>query len=969
MKIRLTLFFLTFSLITLSKGLEYHFINYGVNDGLPSSQVYQIIQDHNGFIWFGTDRGLLRYNGYEFKTYTVKDGLSTNVVFKLAEDERGRICCYGKDRKIHILTGNRFSPFKYNDSLSTLLSTNSNFLGFDFDAEGFTYSSTDLDPSAVVFSQIRNQDEQTFVRKMGVHIIGGDNPMIGMKISPEPVHADSVFFNEKFIGQLGQVTKKEYFAAICKTDKYYFFSIGNTLFRIEESNPSKMVFIHEFPYEILSMDTDNDGNIYLGVRYVGVWKINQDTLKSPECILPNYSVSGVCVDQMGGIWAATLYHGLFYCSNQRNQEFVQDEYDVILRFVDLDSGFFVLTKNDRLIKLELDEFGAGEYRSYRSASWNEFLEMNGTGMSGWSGILFDMGVFLDEKTNRYYSMFFDSRNFFTTSEYYGVVLRTNVLLDSYNVLEKNITYRFKVFLNDAINYGEEDLLVATDEGLVTVGPADIMLTESDSTYNIFEVINMHPYRADRAFFKSKIRDIKKVNDSLVIFGSAERGLYIERKGKGDIWLSEQDGLVSDAIDRLYVKDNQLIIITKEGISVISEKDGIINYTRTNGLMSNSVNDVMIRKGRLWVATDEGTSVFDNVKPSYADIPIQLTALGVNMKPEKLKNKYQLDYKQDLLDISFEGISFRQAGNLNYKYQLKGVDQSWVSTPNRTVRYANLPYGEFEFWVMAEKDYKIWTKPVRLFSVSKLKPFWETNWFYFFLTLLFIVLIWQAFNIRYRRLERLQEDKFMMLNMERKTLQAQMHPHFVFNSLTSLQSLIISDRKLESQEYLAKFARLTRLALNHSTQNLIALREEIDLLTLYIDLERIRYPNKFEYEIQVILDSSEYKIPPMLIQPFVENAIKHGLSAKPADDGQLTVVFKKRDETTFCCVVTDNGVGRSKMPREANQKSLGIKLVRERLSIILKIDKDEVVQIEDLYENQQIKGTQVTILLPLKQKNV
>lgn len=969
MKIRLTLFFLTFSLLTFSKGLEYHFTNYGVNDGLPSAQVYQIIQGHNGYIWFGTDRGLVSYNGYDFKTYTIKDGLSTNIIFKLTEDDQGRICCYGKDRKIHILTKNRFSPFKFNSALSPLLSAGSNFLDFNFNAEGFAYSSTDMDESAAVFGQIRNNGEQKLIRKLGIHIATGENPLISIKNIDDYPYVDSVFLNDNFVGQVKPRARRNYFATISKTKEHYVFTVGKAVYRLDNTNPNGVEFIHEFPDEILAIDTDTAGNIYIGLRYHGLWKIQAGTGESPECLLPNSSISSVCIDNQNGIWVASLFKGLFYCSNQRNQTLALEKNDIVSRFTDLGSEFFILTQDNDLIRIANTDSGLVQDYAYKPSplihgfsNEGDFLKID------WSVELFEMGVFLDKKKKEYVSTFFTGRNSFAFSKGTYSVMRNGIQYFNTQSQKKIVYYQFNTFLNDVMDYGEDGLLLATDDGVVTLGPANMELNEGSFRGPSFSVINMNPYRADRAFFKSKIRDIKKVSDSLIIFGSAERGIYIERKGEGDLWLSEKDGLVSDGVERIYVKDNQLIIVTKEGISVLSEKDGIINYTRTNGLLSNSVNDVMIREGMLWVATDEGTSVFDNIKPSYADIPILLTALSVNMKPEKLKEKYELDYKQNLLDISFEGISFRQAGNMNYKYQLKGVDQSWVTTPNRTVRYANLPYGEFEFWVMAEKDYKIWTNPVCLFIITKYKPFWKTNLFYFLITILCISLIWLAFNIRYRRLARLQEDKFMMLNMERKTLQAQMHPHFVFNSLTSLQSLIISDRKLESQEYLAKFARLTRLALNQSTQNLIALREEIELLTLYVDLERIRYPDKFEYDIQVILDSSECKIPPMLIQPFVENAIKHGLSGKPSN-GQLKIVFKKRDENTFCCVVTDNGVGRSKIQRESNEKSLGIKLVKERLSIILKMDKDEVVQIEDLYQNQQIKGTQVTILLPLKQKKV
>ena len=193
------------------------------------------------------------------------------------------------------------------------------------------------------------------------------------------------------------------------------------------------------------------------------------------------------------------------------------------------------------------------------------------------------------------------------------------------------------------------------------------------------------------------------------------------------------------------------------------------------------------------------------------------------------------------------------------------------------------------------------------------------------------------------------------------LQAQMNPHFIFNSLTSLQNLIIKDKKVESREYLGSFARLTRLALSHSTKNSVPLKEEIELLDHYIQLEKIRFDNNFTYEIRVSLSNRDIIIAPMLIQPFVENAILHGLARK-SSLGHLIIEFMDRDELSIKCVISDNGIGRFASKKERTGQSLGIQLIKDRLSILV---GENAVKIVDLLDGDESLGTEVTVIIPIK----
>lgn len=964
MKFFLTVFVLHICLFAAPATFEYQFVNFGVNEGLPSAQIYEIVQDPKGYIWFGTDRGLVRYNGYEFKVYTINEGLSTNVIFKLDIDDKGRICCYGKDCKIYILEQERFIEFKYNQEFIALHSARSNLLDFDFNASGLSYSTSDGIDGRTAMGKFNIDGTYQLETNSGISIKTENRALIGVLNSQK---VDSIYLNGDFIGLTHPSkygSKNAPFANVGQKDGVVYFSVAENLYQYKPGGGDQFEKLHAFSDEILDMKFDNYGNLFVGVRNGGLWRIETKKLFQPTCILPNETVSNILIDDQDGIWVGTLFSGLFYCKNQEIRKLGLGNDEVVTFMMTLGDDVYGVTGSDKIIRFDCTDTAVSESIYYSPLTMTEYIVYLQTSRE-FSSELFHIGVLLDHQTKRYISLQFNARDFFLGDSLFYVVSRTGVSVYRENLKhDEQILYEYNKLLNCGMSYQDSLFLIGTDEGIMLHDLDDESFVKKYKPWIEYKVDEMNDYRPEHPFFRAKMRDMININDSTMIFGSAEQGLIIERLGFPDIWLHQRDGLISDAIDRLYVQNDKLVVISKEGISVLSQEDGIVNYTVKNGLLSNNVTDVIIREGQLWVATDQGISVFDLDTHHESSLPIYLTSLKINGESKAIQTRYELDYKTSLIDISFEGLSYPQEGAIIYKYKLKGVDKTWIETPNTTVRYANLPYGKFEFLIMAQKSDQTWTDEVMLFKIHRIKPFWETKFFAILIIILAIGLFLFGFSLRLKRLKRLEKDKFLMLNMERKTLQAQMHPHFVFNSLTSLQSLIIDDKKLESQEFLAKFAKLTRLALNHSTKNTISLKEEIDVLTLYIDLERIRYSNKFEYQITCDLNEFDVEIPPMLIQPFIENAIKHGL-ANRADKGLLTISFQLRDATTFLCQVTDNGVGRSAVKNNKNEKSLGIKLVSQRLNIILKQRKEDSVRIEDLYENDQPCGTRVSIILPLK----
>lgn len=958
-KVFILFIFLLSSHTILANQFEYQFKNYRFNEGLPSCQVFEIIQDKAGFIWFGTDRGLVRYNGYEFKVFTVEDGLSTNVIFKLDEDDEGRICCFGIDRKIHIFNGNRFFEYKYNSLLREKLSINSHLLRFEFDENGFTFSSTDIEKDASTYGNLSKDGRWTLSNLNGINLYSTGEGFIGVKNTH---YCEAVYLDGKFLGNIDFETIRNLNFATAKEDgKWIYFSVAKSLFRVDLENENCIEKINDFSEEILDIQIDDKGSIYLGFRHDGLWKMQDGDPSKLSCMLAEHSVPSILIDRQNDIWASSLYNGLFYCDNSNNRNLRLTNEDIVHRLIKDNDKLHLITEKEKLISVEYnDSFPIIKENYIKLKTYPEKS----------SSSLVNKGLFLNKETNKYFVYGLSIKEYLKIENKFVVVSRNRIT--AYNsVNEKAPIFQFALTFNTYINcaarVGNGFILLGTNEGIKIISDSMKMIdhlntdVKGDSLIEDFEYAN--------SFFRSKMHCILNHGDSLMFFGSGEKGLMIREKGKPDRYLSKKDGLISDAIEQLYYEDGLLVVASNEGISVITDEEGIVNYTWKNGLLSNNVFDVVLYDDKLWVATDLGLSILENKKPISYDIPVSLSRVEINMEEQNLSNIYELNNDQRYMEISFQGLCFSQEGEINYKYQLKGVDDGWIETPYPRVRYANLPYGTFPFSIMTQKKDLSWSIPIQLFQLNKAKPFWKTGIFYGLVSLLILGLIYAAFNWRFERLRRIEEDKFLILNLERKTLQAQIHPHFVFNSLTSLQSLIIDDKKYESQEYLGKFSKLTRMALQHSTKNMISLKEEIHMLRLFMDLECIRYIHKFEYQINCEINESEYEISPMLIQPFVENAIKHGFSNKK-EGGMLNITFRKRDESTFLCTVTDNGLGRNlSRALSKNQESLGIRLVKDRLNILLKKSQTELIKIKDLYENKRPIGTSIEIILPFKRVKI
>src|SRR6266542_35521 len=308
----------------------------------------------------------------------------------------------------------------------------------------------------------------------------------------------------------------------------------------------------------------------------------------------------------------------------------------------------------------------------------------------------------------------------------------------------------------------------------------------------------------------------------------------------------------------------------------------------------------------------------------------------------------LAYNNNYLTFQFVGITLQSPKKVKYQYKLEGLDNNWSALTDRSeATYGNLPHGKYTFKVKAMNGEGYWSNEFN-YSFTSRPPWWETSWAYVLYVMLLAVGIWSIVYYRLKSLRReleqrkkeqqLTELKQQKTELEMQALRAQMNPHFIFNSLNSINMFILENNKLQASEYLSKFSRLVRLILQNSKEAFIPLEKELEALLLYLELESLRFDNKFEYKISVDdeVDTTMLKVPPLIIQPYVENAIWHGLMHKK-EKRHLDIQLFLEKEVLFC-KITDDGIGRKKAAElksksASTHKSMGMRITGDRIAML------------------------------------
>ncbi len=438
--------------------------------------------------------------------------------------------------------------------------------------------------------------------------------------------------------------------------------------------------------------------------------------------------------------------------------------------------------------------------------------------------------------------------------------------------------------------------------------------------------------------------------------------------RGEIWLGTNKGIVNyrelalskqsqTPVSLHFIKANASLngsFSNKEGIVYASSKGlFILNLEILNKQTELSKRAELQSISRLQ-STNESLLQFGEDTAAFDILPLQL----------------ELPYNYNYLRLNYGSKNLYRQEFIQYRYRLVGLSNAWNYVGNFGESfYPDLAAGKYQFELQSRYAWQAWPNTSELYEFEIKEAFWRTWWF--ISTFILGILALTVFIIRDRWLKTQQRLSLEneLLEMERKALRLQMNPHFIFNALDSISSFIFVKDAKQAVRYLNNFAKLMRLTLESSMEHVHPVETELSILKNYLELEKLRFNDKFEYELELDEDIDyDVGLPPMLIQPHVENAILHGL--KPLTKPGLLKISFKVDGDNLCCIIDDNGVGRSAKKSELSTKghrSMATQINKDRIALLQRSIKGEVALkiIDKMDENGKACGTTVIIKLPIQ----
>jgi hypothetical protein len=489
------------------------------------------------------------------------------------------------------------------------------------------------------------------------------------------------------------------------------------------------------------------------------------------------------------------------------------------------------------------------------------------------------------------------------------------------------------------------------------------------------------YPSEKSIFKKQIIKLiyDRHTDQLTV-ATKDTGIYLLKENKLSVFTKEE-GLSGNNITALHVHDNRIWVASTEGMDQIIFTDDdsngfkIRNYNKA--IVSNIITDIEEIDSVVYVSTDKGISFFNyhKVKKNTIPPPLILKKISINNQDTLYQTHYKLGNKENNIRIDFEAISFKAPKDITYSYILKGFHTEWQTTDSETIEFMLLPPGNYQFYLYALNEDGVHSHKVIMFNFTIRPPFHLTWWFVSTVILLIILVsasfLTVVYRVRIKEIKKRNRVEKELIQERQKALGQQMNPHFIFNTLNSIQYYLYKNDKYRSMDYLQKFGQLMRNTLYNSQKDFISIEDEINSLTTYLELEQLRLDHTFDFSIGTdkSIDPKSIMIPCFLVQPFAENSVWHGIQHLERQ-GKLTIDFSMNGEYIIC-TIEDNGVGREHSMEINNKsrkshKSLGSIITENRIELINNLYKKNLkAEYIDKYDDKGTAcGTTVKLYIPV-----
>ncbi len=961
---------------------------YSAAEGFKGSSVQHIFRDSQGYLWISTYADLLRFDGTSFYRFGAKDGLSGSLNTILFEDSKHTLWGTSHNKVIHFYNGS-FSalPFDAKDSVDYIFS-------FYETAAHLLYVCT----SRGVFALAHNRFSKINA--------GITQPMFPVRNIIRAEDHSLLFCTPFYLLRKNGSEKAAVIADTSVTEQFNkIIPLANSVLVVgfdglfiydfhSLKKISGVIFINDF---IIAAAPDHYGGIYACGINAGLYYFKNGRIQHIQTgeDLSFGFVHSICEDREGNTWIGSLK--LFRMRTSCITHFTKAD-----GMESTDTRSVLFTKR-----------GAGYLGQ------NAFTLWNGKKFTPAAALLNPAAVASFENHIPYFLQDDDQGRIWMMLNPNRLVRYSNHTLEdlnpAFNPQHQGMGQIIFDPADSSIYIALDSVIRIKKEHLVEKIPVTINHHSEKPSVLCFD----HQHRLwigtkngntgyvdlkNKQFKEAKInynngatqKIICAADGTIWAAGSSYGIAHYAVNKEGNIVLrsviNESNDLPSNSVwDIVFDKKGFLWATTTDGlirykIAATTNSDAILsshNFGIDDGLNPSSFVDShlgMDSTGHVWMVTydgvyriDENNMLYDSLAPKVQVEKIAVLHDSTNGNGfAKVADTYfhlpvkpVFSYDKNTITIYFNSLAYARQEEVQCQYKLQGFDDTWInSTAAGNASYVNLPAGAYTFHVRARRKNFSWSREA-LFAFTIKPPYWQRWWFHLLVILLASSILLIAFRIRIRQINRKASVQQQMQQLEMQALKARMNPHFIYNAMNSIQSLIMSNEPESAVRYLGKFAKLLRQVLDNSDQQLIPLARELSSLRLYIELETLRLHLDFDYTIHVDddIDTAEEFVPPLTLQPFVENALWHGLSNKAGS--KKLVISLSAQQDYLLATITDNGIGRvrsaaikSKSANTNTSKGLGI--TARRLSLLDKNNIQPVVT-EDLFnEKGDAAGTKVIL---------
>ncbi|HUZ61689.1 MAG TPA: two-component regulator propeller domain-containing protein [Hanamia sp.] len=973
---------------------------YNMNDGLPGTQIYNTYEDPNGYLWVCEKEGISRFDGKQFINYSITEGLpslSTNTIF---QDSKRRLWVSTSFGMAQFING-RFLTFPTSDHQTNLyvfriIETKEKKIWaltdkgvYEFD--GSKWKNITLYPGNK-YKKCRdileangnlfvNYGNAIFCKTMNHQWqLIATNHNYGSLFNKMILYSNTIWVSTRTnIFRIRNLQLKPLYKKAIDSTSYffdYFFDSKNRLWLagdgfLKVSKPGDWQHFTQVgnQYNYSNIYEDSDKNIWVGT--------DNGLIKLKEVACTNIGAGNPM--RPGGIYNIIAMHdGRILVSSGTTDGMVIYANNKFTKILPPPNS-----PDNNYYKDPVDGYTYDQDNNLWIATrFNKLLLFDGKKLTDYSSLLH-----LTQTESIYDIEYIKKRNrFFICAD-------SNLLAGNYS--------GFSPFVprNTPLPHGNPLIIHLLQNGLLFLYIEGKGAYSIDSANNLFSLNKSMQINAGN---KESLMGISFYEGSDEHFWISFPGIGLNEYGftKNKIPVLENHFDVSNGLQSNHVMSitgdgqNRIWVATNQGLDILQLTKNkfweVFNFAKTEelGVKQSEIEKLVTDpQGNVWFSSPDHIFRFDvdsiGLKKETPRVIIEKVMLAFKKTnwstiTDSLYSYYLLPwqpvlhYNQNSLGISFNATDLSIASsNPEYSYRLLPIDTAW-STPSKSkfVSLAELPSGKYQFMVKAKDRASGWSPPA-LFSFTIRTPFWNQWWFRLTIIALAAFII---INIFMARIRRIKNDAFVenqLREMEMKALKAQMNPHFVFNAINSIQALVANDKKMEGIHYIGSFSRLLRQVFDNSENNVISLDKELETVGLYIQLETLRLNMELDYTKNIpdnVVPEYE-KIPPLILQPFVENALWHGLSYKQGRK-EITINVSIRDQWLLCDII-DNGIGRAKAQElkeksQAIHLSKAIEITRKRLIDFNEDSLTSPIEFTDLFDNGNNPcGTKVTLRIKRK----